>query len=213
MRIGGIQKFSLIDYPGKISAVIFTQGCNLRCPYCHNPELVLPELFQTIVPESIVFAFLEQRRHQLDAVVITGGEPTIQADLMDFIREIRTRGFLIKLDTNGTNPDILRSIVDEKLIDYIAMDIKAPFTKYAGIAGADVDLERIKESIAVISSAGLACEFRTTFDERRLSMQDIEQIQESIGNTNYYIQECLLRSEKPHLATYATVSDMCDMPA
>ncbi len=116
MKIGGFQKFSLIDYPGKIAAVIFTQGCNFRCPYCHNPELVLPELFEKEIPFKEIMEFLKFRKEKLDGVVVTGGEPTLQADLSEVIRDIKNLGYSIKLDTNGTNPEVIKELIDEKLL-------------------------------------------------------------------------------------------------
>ena len=132
MIIGGLQKHTLIDYPGKIAATIFTSGCNFRCPFCHNPELVLPEEISKSkeLPLQEVFSFLKERKGFLDGVVICGGEPTIHNDLYDFCSEIKRIGFLIKLDTNGHNPEMLEKLIDKELIDYIAMDIKAHKEKY-----------------------------------------------------------------------------------
>jgi pyruvate formate lyase activating enzyme len=200
MHIGGLQKFSLIDYPGKIAAVVFTQGCNFRCPYCHNPELVLPELFHHRVPESLFFRFLDVRCGQLDAVVISGGEPTMQNDLVDFIKAIKERGFLVKLDTNGSNPSKLKEVLDQNIIDYIAMDIKAPFERYSELAGCDVSRECIENSIRLIESSGIEYDFRTTYETRLLSLKDVDAIQEYIKPEHYHLQECLLRNDKPHLA-------------
>ena len=122
MNIGGIEKFSLIDYPGKISAIVFTQGCNFRCGYCHNPELVFPSLFRSSISEENVFSFLKKRIGKIQALVITGGEPTIQEDLIDFIKKVKQLGFLVKLDTNGSNPKVIKEIIKAKLVDYIAME-------------------------------------------------------------------------------------------
>lgn len=150
MIIGGLQKFSLIDYPHKISAIIFTTGCNFRCPFCHNPELVNPELYPEKIPENNVFEFLESRRERLDAVVITGGEPTLHKDLYQFIAKLKSMGFLIKLDTNGTNPYTLKRLIGDNLLDYIAMDIKSSLSRYREIVGTKVNLEKINESIKII---------------------------------------------------------------
>lgn len=125
MKIGGLQKLSLIDYPEKISAVIFTQGCNFRCPYCHNPQLVDVKLYQPCLEEKDIFRFLENRRGRLDAVVITGGEPALQDDLIPFIMDIRRLGFAVKLDTNGSRPRVLERLLRDGLVDFIAMDVKA----------------------------------------------------------------------------------------
>lgn len=200
MQIGGLQKFSLIDYPGKIAAVVFTQGCNFRCPYCHNPELVLPEFFNPVIPESIFFRFLEDRYGQIDAVVISGGEPTIHADLVDFIKAIKERGYLVKLDTNGSAPRTLETLIDKKNIDYIAMDIKAPFARYSELSGCDVPTECIATSIRLIESSGIEHEFRTTWETSTLSVRDIDAIQEYVKPEQYHVQECIYRHEKPHLS-------------
>lgn len=150
MVIGGLQKFSLIDYPHKISAIIFTIGCNFRCPFCHNPELVNPKIYPEKIPEKAVFEFLKNRRKKLDAVVITGGEPSLHKDLYQFISKIKSMGFLVKLDTNGTNPHILSKLIKDNLLDYLAMDIKGSLDKYEEIAGIKVNLENIKESVKII---------------------------------------------------------------
>jgi len=139
MIIGGLQRFSLIDYPGKISAILFTRGCNFRCPYCHNPELVDPQRYAEPWQEEEYWAFLQSRTQKLDAVVVTGGEPTLQEDLEPFLEKIRKMGFLIKLDTNGSNPDVLKDLLSANLVDYIAMDIKAPLEKYSEVAKVPID--------------------------------------------------------------------------
>lgn len=202
MQIGGLQKFSLIDYPGKIAAVVFTQGCNFRCPYCHNPELVLPVFFHPIIPESIFFRFLEDRRGKIDAVVISGGEPTIHTDLIDFITAIKNRGYLVKLDTNGSHPAVLEKIIDQKLIDYIAMDIKAPFERYCELSGCEVSTLPIETSIRLIESSDIEHEFRTTWETCMLRVSDIDTIHEYVKSAHYHVQECIYRHEKPHLATF-----------
>jgi len=129
MIIGGFQKFSLLDYPDKISAIIFTQGCNFNCSYCHNKELISKEPYDNSINIEEIWNFLNKRWKQLDAVVITGGEPTLQPDLIEFMQKIKNLGFLIKLDTNGSNPDVIKEVIRLKLADYIAMDVKAPLEK------------------------------------------------------------------------------------
>ena len=173
MRIGGFKRFSLIDYPAHTSAVVFTQGCNFRCPYCHNPELVDPDEFGSLIPEEEVLSFLERRRDKLDAVVITGGEPTIQPDLIDFIKNVREMGFLVKLDTNGSNPEIIEKILHEKLIDYVAMDAKGPLERYGEIVKAKVDPDRIKRSMEIIKTSEGMHEFRTTVVSSLLTERDM----------------------------------------
>jgi pyruvate formate lyase activating enzyme len=173
MRIAHLQKTSLIDYPRKLSAVVFTQGCNLRCPYCHNPELVDPGLFSNPVDVDEVTAFLKRRKGKLDGIVITGGEPSIQKGLLGFMRQVKDLGFLIKLDTNGTLTDVLENVAELHLADYIAMDIKGPADKYPEIAGKPVNLDAILKSILLIMDSGIDYEFRTTWAAEQLSAEDI----------------------------------------
>jgi len=172
MKIGGLLKFSLIDYPKKVAAVIFTQGCNFRCPYCHNPELVLPERFQSVLSEEDVLAFLEKRQGQLQGVVVTGGEPTMQKDLLGFLQKIKQLDYDVKLDTNGSHPKVLKEAIHRKVVDFVAMDIKAPLEKYKVFTlGYDYSAE-IQESISVIMSSSLPYEFRTTFVKSLISDED-----------------------------------------
>lgn len=190
MIIGAIQKTSLIDYPGEISAVIFTQGCNFRCPYCHNPELVDSKLFTTPLNEQKILDFLELRQGLLDGVVITGGEPTIHSDLPEFMQKLKDLGYLVKLDTNGTNPSMIRRVIDLNLVDYIAMDYKAPLGKYAAVVRANVNVHDIAESMAIIKQAGIHYEFRTTVVAQLLSAADVQKIRDEIGpGEKYCIQE------------------------
>jgi len=187
--IGGLQKSSLIDYPEKISAIIFTQGCNFKCPYCHNPELIKFSTDSSI-DESVLFNFLKTRINKLDAVVITGGEPTLHKGLPEFIKQIKDLGFLVKLDTNGTNPEMLQELLDKKLIDYVAMDIKAPIERYPEIVCAKVDTEAVLKSIEILKSSGVDFEFRTTVVKSQLLHEDFEKIGELInGSEKYYLQK------------------------
>jgi len=173
MRIGGLQKLSLIDYPGKLSCIVFTIGCNLRCPYCYNVDLVKES--SPIYPEEEVFAFLEGRRGLLDGVVITGGEPTLQPDLAEFCGRVKGLGFLVGLETNGTNPDVLGDLFSRGLVDFVAMDIKAPLSKYPEITRAKVDADNIRRSIAMILDSGVEHEFRTTCYPT-LTVEDFESV-------------------------------------
>jgi pyruvate formate lyase activating enzyme len=182
MIIGGLQKISLIDYPGMICAVAFTQGCNFRCSYCHNPELVDPARYGACLSADEVLAFLEKRRGKLDALTISGGEPTIQTDLTSFIKRVRDRGFLIKLDTNGSSPDVLDGLMNDKLVDYIAMDVKGPLDKYETIVCKAVDVKKIQKSIRLIMASGLPYEFRTTVVKSLLQESDILKVGELIQN-------------------------------
>jgi len=196
MIIGGLIKFSLIDYPQKMSAVIFTQGCNFRCPYCHNPELVLPEKYNQPILEEDVIEFLKKRRTQLEGVVITGGEPTIQKGLPGFLRRIRNLGYLIKLDTNGSNPDLIRELIDKGLVNYIAMDVKAPLEKYHMLTKADDSNKWIEESIDAIITSGIDHEFRTTLVDSLLTQEDITQIKDLVkGTKNYRLQDFISRDD------------------
>ncbi len=187
MKIGAIQKFSLIDYPGKICAIIFAQGCNFRCPYCHNPELVLPGSFGACLSEQDIFLFLEKRRGKLDAVTITGGEPTIQSSLATLIKKIKSLDYAVKLDTNGSRPDILRDLLNENLLDYVAMDLKAPLAKYGAIARVEVQPEAIERSMRMIRESGIDHEFRTTVVKTLLSEDDLMQMAVLIGEGERYV--------------------------
>lgn len=190
--IGGIQKTSLLDYPDKISAIVFTQGCNFNCGYCHNPELLNSK--KDICSPDVFFEFLEKRKGKLDGVVITGGEATLQIDLLPFIKEIKSRGFLVKLDTNGYKPDVLKETL--KLVDYVAMDIKAPLEKYSQITNTEVDTTKIKNSIELIMKSNVDYEFRTTVLKSQLTFEDFEQIAELIkGAKRYYLQKFEASSE------------------
>lgn len=190
MIIGGWQKFSLLDYPGKISAIIFTRGCNFRCPYCHNPELVLPAQFQQEISLSKIYDFLTARRNKLDAVCITGGEPTLHYDLLEMISQIKKLGFLVKLDTNGTNPQMLKQIIRDKLVNYFAMDIKAPLSDYSRITGQATPVAILQKSIGLIINSGVDHEFRTTIVKELLTFDDLREIAKTIkGANNYFLQQ------------------------
>lgn len=195
MKIGGLQKVSLIDYPGLICSIVFLQGCNYKCPYCHNPELVNPQLFKPGIREKEVLEFLHTRKGKVDAVTITGGEPTIQSDLESFIRQVKKMGFAVKLDTNGSQPQVIKTLLAENLLDFIAMDIKAPLEKYKNIVGAQVDLELIKESISLILKAKILYEFRTTLVESQLEENDILKIGELISGANNYVLQKFVSSK------------------
>ena len=196
MRIGGFQKFSLIDYPNKISCIVFTQGCNFRCPWCHNPELVHPEFFTTSLKEEAIFDFLRRRKGKLEAVVITGGEPTIQPDLAEFIEKIKKMDYFVKLDTNGSSPHILKELIKSKLIDYIAMDIKAPPEKYSLLSERDVNISLIFESIKIIENSSLEYEFRTTSVPSLLSEDDILRIKNMVNDEKRYRIQRFRKVEK-----------------
>lgn len=190
MRLGGLQKTTLVDYPGKVAATVFTQGCTMRCPYCHNPELVLPERFEPPLDTEAFFSFLEKRRGKLEGVCITGGEPTIQPGLGGFIRRIKEMGFLVKLDSNGSRPETLKGLLEEGGIDYVAMDIKAPLSKYPAVTcGLSVLARQAERSISVILESGVDYEFRTTVTKPLLEVADFTEIGRLIkGAGRYYLQ-------------------------
>jgi len=173
MIIGGFQKFSLIDFPGRVAAVVFTRGCNFRCPYCHNPQLVEPAPGDPQVPEEEVFSFLRTRTGKLEGVAVTGGEPTLHADLGQFLAALKALGFAVKLDTNGSAPRELQKILSAGLVDYVAMDLKASPARYAEVAGVPVSIEDLRASIETITASGIPHELRMTFLERILPLEEI----------------------------------------
>ncbi len=205
MYIGGLQKFSLLDYPEHLSAIIFTQGCNFRCQFCYNPMLVRPvgKLIDTssvsnkdgkrngrLLDEAGLFAFLDERYGKLDAVVITGGEPTMHSDLPEFMEKIRRIGYKIKLDTNGSYPEMLERVLKRNLADYIAMDLKASPAKYDLVSGVQPDLAKIRKSIKMILAGGLPYEFRSTIVPELHEPEDIELMGELIkGADKWFLQQ------------------------
>ena len=191
MKIGGLIKFTLIDFPGRPAAVVFTQGCNFRCRYCHNPELVYPHLFTEPVAEEEIFSFLQRRQGSLEGVVVSGGEPTLHDDLPAFMARIKALGYAVKLDTNGSRPDMIQDLIDKKLVDYIAMDLKAPLDKYREITEVDTNTDILRKSMDLIRQSGLAYEFRTTYDKEVLTEADIENLKQLTDNIHYRVQECL----------------------
>jgi pyruvate formate lyase activating enzyme len=195
VRIGGLQKVSLIDYPGRVAAVVFTMGCPLRCGYCHNPQIVVPELFGEAIPEEKLMGFLERRKGKLDGVVVTGGEPMMHRDIERFLKAIKAMGYSVKLDTCGAFPGALEAVIEEGLVDYLAMDLKAPLDRYAEVAGVPVDQKAIKRSIEIIRSSGLDYEFRTTVVRGQLSEDDIVCMAESIEGSKKYVLQRFRNSE------------------
>ncbi|MDR2371949.1 MAG: anaerobic ribonucleoside-triphosphate reductase activating protein [Puniceicoccales bacterium] len=189
MQIGGIQRFSSIDFPGNLAAIVFTMGCNFRCPFCHNPELVIGGA--NMLSEEYVLQFLSMRVRQLEGVVISGGEPTLQPDLSDFIEKVRALGFQIKLDTNGSRPDVLGDLIARKMLDFVAMDIKHVWARYAYAAGLQsVAIEKIQQSVALLMASGIDYEFRTTVIRDFHNPQDIVALSEQIrGARRYAVQE------------------------
>jgi pyruvate formate lyase activating enzyme len=204
MKIGGLEKLSLIDYPGELSAVVFTIGCTFRCPFCYNPMLVLsktdrsgntlsqdkePDQGQTLIKEDDLFLFLEGRIGKLDAVVITGGEPTMHQDLPELIKKIRALGYKIKLDSNGTNPEMLKKVLAEKLVDYLAMDLKAAPEDYEKATGTKFPFDKIRQSVKLIMESGVPYEFRTTCVPGYIDEKSVEEMGEFIaGADKWYLQ-------------------------
>jgi len=188
MRIGGLQKSSLIDYPGKVSSVIFCAGCNFDCPYCHNPELVSGS---GAVPADLnaekIFDFLQQRVGFLDGVVISGGEPTLQKDLLDVCRRVKALGYQVKLDTNGSRPEVLRRLIAEDLVDYIAMDLKTDPLRYRTFINRDCEPAALFASIQVIMDSGKHYEFRTTCVKPIVTVRAVEQIVRLIQGARLYV--------------------------
>lgn len=191
MNIGGFVKTSFVDYPGMISSVVFTQGCNLRCSYCHNFGLIDADGASNIILPEEIFEWLTKRKGMIDAVVVSGGEPTLQEDTHAFIGELKAMDLLVKLDTNGTNPDILRTLIHDNLLDFIAMDLKAPLSKYESITRtSSLGLSPVLKSVEIIKNCGLAHEFRTTLCPE-LEAGDIPSIILEFDITsNYVVQNC-----------------------
>lgn len=187
MNIGGVDKTSFVDYPGTLSCVLFTTGCNFRCTYCHNSHLFSA---RNTFTEQQALDFLNARKNFLEGVVISGGEPTLQSDLKEFIAKIKALGYLVKLDTNGTNFAVLKDLVENKLVDYVAMDIKAPMAKYENIVGETDKLSDVIKSRDYLKSCQIKTEFRTTFT-RELTLTDMGEIcKELQGANNFTIQKC-----------------------
>ena len=188
MNISGIQKLTLLDYPGKCACTLFLAGCNLRCPFCHNASLVVGQAPAAMTEEEF-FAFLKKRRGLLDGVCVTGGEPTLRKDLPDFIRRIKEMGYLVKLDTNGSNPEMLRQLLAEKLLDYVAMDIKNCPERYAETCGGIDILPQVQESLAILKEDNVEYELRTTLCRPFHDESALEAMGKWLSGTkNYYLQ-------------------------
>ena len=198
MRLHGLQKMTLLDFPGRVACTVFLGGCDFRCPFCHNYELVDGSA-PPIMEDSDLFAFLEKRRGLLDGVAITGGEPCLRPELPDFMRRIRDMGYGVKLDTNGTHPALLRTILEEGLADYVAMDIKNRPEKYAQTVGLPaVDLVPVRESVSLLMHGGIEYEFRTTVVDEFHEADDFEAIGAWIaGAQHYFLQAFTDRDSVP----------------
>lgn len=190
MIISGVQKTTFVDYPGKVATTLFLAGCNFRCPFCHNRNLVLNDKWLEKISPDEIFKFLKKRLKYIQAVCITGGEPLIYKDLPDFIAKLKKMGLAIKLDTNGTNPRMLQELYDKKSLDYVALDIKSSLDKYDQASGVEVDKEKIETSIKMIMDSGIDYEFRSTILPRFHDKYEIEKMAKMIkGAKLYYLQD------------------------
>ncbi len=191
MFIGSLQKTTLTDFPGKVACIVFLVNCNFKCKFCYNKELTSFKYFKKskreLIDEKDFFAFLDSKKKMLDGVVITGGEPTVSPGLYEFIKKIKSLGFLVKLDTNGTNPNTLKKLFSEKLIDYIAMDFKAPVGKFHEITQSSIPFETILDSVSIIKASGIPHEFRTTLYPK-LTREDLIEISHFIPSEKWFWQ-------------------------
>jgi pyruvate formate lyase activating enzyme len=193
MKIGGFQKTSLLDYPDRISAIVWTSGCPFRCPFCYNKALALgtAELF----PQDEILSFLSKRKALLEGVVISGGEPLLHDDIIDFIKKIKNLRLLVKIDTNGAFPERLSELLEQQLVDYVAMDVKAPKKKYPQLTGVDTNLSKIEASIDLLKTKASAYEFKTTFIPGLLTKDDIIEIAQWLkGADTYYLQQFKIKT-------------------
>ncbi len=198
MKIGGLQKTSLLDYPDTISAIIWTVGCNFRCPFCYNKDLIGGKV--EIIPEEEVLSFLKIRKGLLEGLVISGGEPLLQEDIIDFTKKVKDLGYLIKIDTNGMFPEKLKELIDKKLVDYVAMDVKAPKNKYDKLSGVKTDISKIEKSIDIIRNDAPDYEFKTTFAPNLLTKKDIVEIAKWLkGSKRFYLQQ--FKSDMPLISS------------
>ncbi len=194
MDLRGLEKFTLVDYPGKIACIVFTGGCNFRCPFCHNPSLVFDPGSQPRVTETGFFHFLDRRQGLLEGVVISGGEPTLQLDLPEFVHRIHSLGFLVKIDTNGSYPDRIKTLLDSGHVAAMGIDYKAPAAKYARLSGNDDPSlpQRVQESIRLALAAGVELDVRTTVHRTLLSPEDLITMRrelDSIGVKEWTLQQ------------------------
>ncbi len=194
MKMGGLQKTSLLDYPDTLSAIIWTAGCNFRCPFCYNKNLVLGKT--EIISEETILSFIEKRRDVLEGLSISGGEPLLQEDIVDFTEKVKKLNYLIKIDTNGAFPEKLKELIDKKLVDYVSMDVKAPKKKYAQLAGVKIDISKIEQSIDLIKNEAPDYEFKTTIVPGMLDKKDIVEIAKWLeGSKQFYLQQ--FKSDSP----------------
>jgi len=188
MKIGGLQKTSLLDYPDTISAIIWTVGCDFRCPFCYNKDIIIGNV--ELYSEDEIFSFLKKRFGMLEGLVITGGEPLMQEDIIDFCEKVKKISYLIKIDTNGIHPKKLKELIDKKLVDYIAMDVKAPKKKYDKLTDVKTNIKKIEKSIDIIKNSTVDYEFRTTVVPNLITKEDIINIAKWLeGAKRFYLQQ------------------------
>jgi len=198
MIIGGLQKTSLLDYPNILSAIIWTTGCNFRCPFCYNKQLVFGKT--QIIPEKTILSFLEKRRDVLEGLSISGGEPLLQEDIVDFTEKVKKLNYLIKIDTNGAFPERLNELIDKKLVDYVSMDVKAPKEKYNQLVGFKIDISKIEQSIDLIKNEAPDYEFKTTVVPDMLNKKDIVETAKWLeGSKQFYLQQ--FKSDSPLISS------------
>jgi len=190
MVISGFQKLTLVDYPAHTACLIFTQGCNFRCPFCHNRDLVEGFISKAEIDEDEIFKYLDKRKGLIDGVCISGGEPLLQKDIAIFMKLIKDKGYKIKLDTNGSKPEILKKLIEENLVDYVAMDVKNSFDNYGKTSGVkNLDISNIKQSIEILKESNIDYEFRTTVVKELHDFKKIKEIVSYLGkNVKYYLQ-------------------------
>jgi len=187
MKIAGMQKNSFIDYRGKVSTIIFTPFCNFDCFYCHNAQLLKgEEQHCDYTSEEDFFSYLDKRKGLIDGIVVSGGEPTLHSDLEQFIRKIKEKGYYVKLDTNGYKPEVVENLINKNLLDYVAMDIKAPFSQYEDVIKTKIDIEKIKGSIKLLENSNVEHEFRTTVIPT-FTLEDIETMAKQVKGCKYYV--------------------------
>ncbi len=206
MIIHGLQKLTLVDYPGKCACILFSGACNFRCPFCQNGSLVLSPENEPVIPDEEIFSFLEKRKRMLEGVVVTGGEPTINSDLIPFLGRIKEIGYSVKLDTNGYMPKVLEDAVRSGFVDYVAMDIKTSLDEYSVLSGVKTDTERIEESIDFLLSGEVDYEFRTTVVEELHNASNFEKIGEKIKGARRYFLQSFVPSEDTISGGFTTPS-------
>lgn len=196
MQIHGMNKTTLLDYPGIVATTLFTGNCNFRCPFCQNADLVLDPMSQPLISEEEIFSHLKKRKGIVKGVCVTGGEPTLQTDIMEFLSKIHEMGLLVKLDSNGYRPEVLRNLLESGCVDYFAMDIKTSLDEYDKVAGVKIDSEKIKESVSIIMNSGKEYEFRTTVVRELHKKENFEKIADLLSGAKQYFLQGYVDSER-----------------